>query len=191
MTPQSFDGTTGCSTATITATSSPATQRANRDGDRGRHPIHTSSASSGTHTSSDGHAFSTVTSVTPTSGSTAGGTSVTITGTNFTGATAVRFGTTSATTFTVGSDTSITATSPAGTAGTVNVTVTTPSATSATSAGDLFTYATVPGAPTKFRPPRETPRPRSPGRPRLRTAVLLSLVTSSSPREALLSKLAT
>jgi hypothetical protein len=74
---------------------------------------------------------------------------VTITGTNFTGATAVHFGTTSATTFTVGSDTSITATSPAGTAGTVNVTVTTPSATSATSAGDQFTYVTVPGAPTK------------------------------------------
>jgi hypothetical protein len=72
---------------------------------------------------------------------------VTITGTNFTGTTAVHFGTTSATTFTVGSDTSITVTSPAGTAGTVNVTVTTPSATSTTSAGDQFTYATAPGAP--------------------------------------------
>jgi hypothetical protein len=91
----------------------------------------------------------TVTSVNPTSGSTAGGTSVAITGTGFTGATAVHFGTTSATTFTVGSDTSITATSPAGTADTVNVTVTTPSATSATSAGDEFSYVTVPGAPTK------------------------------------------
>ena len=51
--------------------------------------------------------------------------SVTITGTGFTGATAVDFGTTAATSVTVVSDTSITADSPAGT-GTVDVTVTTP-----------------------------------------------------------------
>ena len=57
--------------------------------------------------------------------STAGGTLVTITGTGFTGATAVDFGTTAATDVTVVSDTSITADSPAGT-GVVDVTVTTP-----------------------------------------------------------------
>ncbi|WP_309145061.1 MULTISPECIES: IPT/TIG domain-containing protein [unclassified Bradyrhizobium] len=81
----------------------------------------------------------TVTSITPTSGPEAGGTVVAITGTGFTGATAVKFGATAATSFTVNSATSITATAPAG-AGTVDVTVTTPVGTSATSAADRFTY---------------------------------------------------
>ncbi|MFF7233174.1 IPT/TIG domain-containing protein [Streptomyces sioyaensis] len=71
----------------------------------------------------------TVTSVSPTSGSAAGGTSVTVTGTGFTGATAVRFGATQATSFTVNSDTQITAVTPQGT-GTVQVTVTTSAGTS-------------------------------------------------------------
>ncbi len=47
----------------------------------------------------------TVTSVSPTAGPLAGGTYVTITGTGFTGATAVKFGSTAATSFTVKSDT--------------------------------------------------------------------------------------
>jgi alpha-tubulin suppressor-like RCC1 family protein len=81
----------------------------------------------------------TVTNVEPKYGPPAGGTSVTITGTNFTGATAVKFGTTNATSFTANSATSITAVSPAGT-GTVDVTVTTEGATSATSSGDQFSY---------------------------------------------------
>ena len=85
----------------------------------------------------------TVTSLSPTSGPTAGGTIVTITGTNFTGATAVTFGATAATSFTVNSTTQITATSPAGT-GTVNVTVTTPGGTSATGPADQFTYIPAP-----------------------------------------------
>ncbi len=82
----------------------------------------------------------TVTAVSPANGGTAGGTSVTITGTNLSGATAVKFGSTSATSFTVNSSTSITATAPAG-AGTVNITVTTAGGTSATSTADQFTYA--------------------------------------------------
>ena len=82
----------------------------------------------------------TVSAVSPTSGPSTGGTSVTVTGTGFTGASAVQFGTTAATSFTVNSATSITATSPAG-SGTVNVTVTTPGGTSATSAADQFSYA--------------------------------------------------
>jgi hypothetical protein len=78
-------------------------------------------------------------------GPAAGGTSVTITGWNFTGATAVDFGSTPATSVTVSSATSIKATSPAGTSGTaVDVTVTTPSGTSATHLYDQFTY----GPPT-------------------------------------------
>ena len=89
----------------------------------------------------------TVTSVSPTSGSTTGGTSVTITGTGFTGATAVKFGSTSAGSYTISSDTQITATAPAG-SGTVDVTVTTSAGTSATSAADQFTYAAPNTAPT-------------------------------------------
>ncbi|WP_244623033.1 IPT/TIG domain-containing protein [Bradyrhizobium sp. MOS001] len=82
-----------------------------------------------------------VTSLSPTSGPAAGGTVVTITGTNFTGVTAVSFGGTAAAGFTFNSATSITATSPAGAAGTVDVRVTTPGGTSAISAADQFTYA--------------------------------------------------
>ncbi|WP_412465751.1 MBG domain-containing protein [Pedobacter sp. KLB.chiD] len=85
----------------------------------------------------------TVTALSPTSGPTGGGTSVTITGTNFSGATAVTFGSTAATSFTVNSATQITATAPAGT-GTVNVLVTTSGGTSATSASNQFTYVAAP-----------------------------------------------
>jgi hypothetical protein len=95
--------------------------------------------------------FATVTAVVPNTGPS--GTPVVITGTNFTGATAVKFGTTAATTFTVNSATQITATSPAGT-GTVDVTVTTPSGTSAVSAGDKFAYTLPAAAYTAVTPVR-------------------------------------
>ncbi|MFC5373244.1 IPT/TIG domain-containing protein [Brevundimonas faecalis] len=85
----------------------------------------------------------TVTSISPTSGPSAGGTTVTITGTGFSGATGVTFGGTAASGFTVVSATQITATSPAGT-GTVDVRVTTSGGTSATSASDQFTYVAPP-----------------------------------------------
>jgi Bacterial Ig-like domain (group 3)/Autotransporter beta-domain/IPT/TIG domain len=80
-----------------------------------------------------------VTSISPNNGPVAGGTGVTITGTNFTGATSVRFGTTNATSYAVNSAAQITATAPAGT-GTVDITVTTVGGTSATSAADQFSY---------------------------------------------------
>lgn len=86
----------------------------------------------------------TVTAVTPSKGSTAGGTGVSITGTNFSGATAVTFGGTAATSFTVNSATSITATSPSGSAGAVDVTVVTPNGSSATSSVAVFTYVAPP-----------------------------------------------
>ena len=79
-----------------------------------------------------------VTSVSPTSGPLAGGTTVTITGSGFTGAMAVKFGTNAAS-FLFVSATSITAMSPAG-SGTVDITVTTPGGTSATGAADQFLY---------------------------------------------------
>jgi IPT/TIG domain/FG-GAP repeat len=77
-------------------------------------------------------------------GAAAGGTEVTITGTNFVGVTAVKFGTTAATSFAVNSETSIIATSPAGTTGTVEVTVTTPNGESGSTSKDHFKY----GIPT-------------------------------------------
>ena len=89
----------------------------------------------------------TVLSISPTSGPVAGGTTVVINGTNFTGATAVDFGTTPATSFTVNAaGTQITAVDPAG-SGMVDVTVVTPNGTSATSTADQFAYTSV-TAPT-------------------------------------------
>ena len=85
-----------------------------------------------------------VTGLSPTSGPTSGGTTVTISGANFTGATSVKFGTATAT-FTVNSATSITATSPSGSSGAVDVTVASSTGTSTTSSADRFTYE---GPPT-------------------------------------------
>jgi IgA Peptidase M64/IPT/TIG domain len=81
----------------------------------------------------------TVTGINPTNGPAAGGTSVIITGTGFTGATGVGFGVTGASSVSVDSDTQITAISPSG-SGTVDITVITPAGTSATSSADQFTY---------------------------------------------------
>jgi len=53
-----------------------------------------------------------ITNIDPNTGPAAGGTTVVITGRNFSGATAVRFGATNAALFTVDSDTQITAVSP-------------------------------------------------------------------------------
>ncbi len=85
----------------------------------------------------------TITAVSPPAAPLAGGTTVTITGSNFTGATAVDFGSTPATNVTVVTASKITATAPAGT-GTVNVTVTNSNGTSATSSADQFTYESKP-----------------------------------------------
>ena len=96
----------------------------------------------------------TVQSVGPTNGPVPGGTLVTITGTNFSGATAVDFGTTPATNVTVVSATQITATSPAGTAGMVDMTVVTPGGTSATTSADEFIYMPVASVVGLTRPRR-------------------------------------
>lgn len=103
----------------------------------------TVTTAAGTSTTSSADQFTyglSVTGISPSSGPDTGGTSVSIAGSGFTGATAVKFGTTAATKFTYKSPTSITATAPPGT-GVVDVTVTTPSGgTSATSPADQFTY---------------------------------------------------
>ena len=84
-------------------------------------------------------AIPTVNSVSPGSGSPSGGNSVTITGTGFTGTSGVTFGGVAAASFTVNSDTSITAQTPPGMAGQVSVLVTTP--IGANSANMLYTYS--------------------------------------------------
>jgi subtilisin family serine protease len=80
-----------------------------------------------------------VTSALPGSGSTSGGTSVTISGSLFTGATAVTFGGANAASFSVLSDSTITAVTPAHALGTVDIAVTV-AGTSATLPGS-FTFA--------------------------------------------------
>ncbi len=87
----------------------------------------------------------TVTVVSPNSGSTAGGTSVTITGTNFVATPAVTFGGTAATSEVLVSSTTLTATVPAHAAGLVNVVVTNPDAQSGTLANG-YAYLPPPSA---------------------------------------------
>ncbi|MGI8762033.1 MAG: IPT/TIG domain-containing protein [Jatrophihabitantaceae bacterium] len=81
-----------------------------------------------------------ITGVSPNSGPTAGGQTVTLTGSNFTGATAVKFGPTRGTSLTVVSPSKITVHSPARAAGLVNVRVTTPGGTSAAVPADHYTF---------------------------------------------------
>src|SRR5207302_11222124 len=80
------------------------------------------------------------------SGPQAGGTTVTITGSNFVEATAVKFGSVEAS-FTVNTEGSITATSPPG-SGTADVTVTAPAGTSSINSADRFTYVPAPTVTT-------------------------------------------
>ncbi|MER5358062.1 IPT/TIG domain-containing protein [Streptomyces sp. NPDC002785] len=82
----------------------------------------------------------TISSIAPNQGSVEGGNTVALTGTGFTGATSVRFGTVAAA-FIAVSETQATAVAPAAPVGTVNVTITTPGGTSA---GIPYTYVAVP-----------------------------------------------
>lgn len=87
----------------------------------------------------------TVSSLSPTSGPSTGGTVVTIAGTNFVAGAKVTFGGTAGTAITVTSATSITVTAPAHAAGAVSVVVTNPNGQSATLSNG-FTYTS--SAPT-------------------------------------------
>jgi hypothetical protein len=80
-----------------------------------------------------------VSSVSPDTGPTAGGTKVDIFGGELSGATAVHFGLVAATSFTVKGQ-KIVAIAPAQSAGAVDITVTTPAGTSGTSSADEYTY---------------------------------------------------
>jgi len=82
-----------------------------------------------------------ITAIAPASGSIAGDTTVKITGTDFTAASAVKFGDTPAASYAVISETEITATAPeTKKAGPVDITVTTVAGTSLTSSSDRFSY---------------------------------------------------
>ena len=84
-----------------------------------------------------------VMSVSPTSGPLAGGTAITITGTNFTDATVVSVGGDDVTSFNINeTGESIAAITPSGSAGTASILVTTPGGT--TAANTLYRYAPIP-----------------------------------------------
>jgi hypothetical protein len=85
-----------------------------------------------------------VTGISASQGPAAGGTSVVITGTGFTAATGISFGSVPAVTFTITSDTSITAVAPAAPPGPVDVTVTSAGGTDAIGAFDQFTFVAAP-----------------------------------------------
>jgi hypothetical protein len=88
----------------------------------------------------------TVSAISAPLGAVAGGTKVTITGTDFTKVAGVKFGATPAASYKVESETKIVATAPAGSAGqAVRVYVTTAAGTA--SAGNKFTYAPKTGKP--------------------------------------------
>lgn len=80
-----------------------------------------------------------ITSISPATGVAAGGTTTTILGGGFTGATAVNFASTPGTSFTVVNDGKITVTSPAHAAGAVTVTVVRPAGNLTLPAGFLYT----------------------------------------------------
>jgi hypothetical protein len=82
-------------------------------------------------------------SMSPTNGPSVGGRVITLIGSNFTGATAVMFGANPATSFTILSDTQISAVSPAGT-GTVRVSVSNPGGTNVPTVTDQFSYLASP-----------------------------------------------
>ncbi len=106
----------------------------------------------GEHMLAFGEPMPAVTGVSPNLGPLSGGETVTISGANLEGATAVKFGANASAKFTVNSATSITAEVPAATAaGAVNVVVTTQSGTSNAIEADQYTYLKPP-AVSKLTP---------------------------------------
>jgi len=89
----------------------------------------------------------TVTGVSPSSGPTAGGTTLAITGSNFTGATAVLFGGTPAAGFIITSNTTLTAVTPVHAAGAVSVAVQTPGGAGTLAGGYTYVSPTITLAP--------------------------------------------
>jgi hypothetical protein len=135
-----FGGTASTGVIVVSSTSITATTPAHAAG--AVNVVVTDSGGSGTLTNGFTYVGSppTITTISPSSGSTNGGTVVTITGTNFVSGATVTFGGTAATGVTVVSSTSITATTPAHAAGAVNVVVTDSGGSGTLTNG--FTYTT-------------------------------------------------
>jgi hypothetical protein len=87
-----------------------------------------------------------VSSISPTSGPSAGGTDVTIAGSDFADVSAVDFGAHPAANYSVNSESQILAKSPAASPGPVDVTVTTVAGKSPTGSADVFTFTAPPAA---------------------------------------------
>lgn len=103
-----------------------------------------------------------ITGISPSGGPTAGGTEVTITGSGFTNVTEVYFGAAGCESYTIDSDTQITAESPANTSGVVDITVVAAiGGTSETSSDDKFTYY----IPVEFTSITPTTGPKAGGSP--------------------------
>jgi formylglycine-generating enzyme required for sulfatase activity len=107
-----------------------------------------------------------LTSIAPASGPTTGGTQITLTGTNLSGATSVTVGGVAATSVTLVSPTTVTAITPAGTAGAKSVSVTTAGGTA--TLANAFTYVAVPSWATLIE---ELPNPAVVTDPTLRAAI--------------------
>jgi hypothetical protein len=160
-----FGGTAATSVSVGSSTSITATTPAHT---AGAVDVVVTNTDSQSGTLSSGYTYTTsnpapsVTSVAPPSGTTAGGTPVTITGTGFLAGATVTLGGTAATGVSVGSSTSITATTPAHTAGAVSVVVkNTDNQTGTLSGGYTYTSGSGGGgigfvqsnsAPTSFIP---------------------------------------
>ncbi len=109
--------------------------------------IVTTPVGTSTNTTNDNFAYTAapfITAISPAGGPLAGGTTVTLTGSGFTGATSVTFGGVSGTSITVLNDTSLTVVSPLHAAGVVDIAVTTPQGTSTNTTADNFTYGAGP-----------------------------------------------
>ena len=135
-------GTTTCDAprTTTTTTSTASARRARRPTCRRSSRRPRRSWPRASRTSCNLYPIPVVTAVSPSSGSHNGGTTVTISGSFFTGATSVTFNGLSVT-FTVVNDTTITTTAPGGATGTtVDIFVTTPGGTTSQVSADRFTY---------------------------------------------------
>ena len=126
----SFGGTAATGISVVSSTQVRCTSPAKSAGTISVTATTSNGTSNGVNYTYNAPAGPTLSAINPTSGTTAGGTVCTLTGTNLTGTTGVSFGGTAGTSIVNVSSTQVRATSPAKTAGTYGVTATTANGTS-------------------------------------------------------------